>query len=494
MAYDDVAGGQAVKRLGLLAMIVGALGAGAGIAHAWEAASTHAGLTETAAASSHLHARLRALGWDRGLYEPLIVPPEDASALIAVLHQYPPTGGFVPDARGRQFALAWLVAGSVIADGPFAANHFFDPQSGAGWSGPSRDAMFDVLSWMSRWQVFAAQDSWTRLRANVSGDPLPDQGVPAPAWIVAKDNPLGVTGFLDQYAKAVRSATPGERSRAMAGALVAAGAILHVLEDLGSPSHVRGDTQAHLARAGDSDSDRGSRFERIAALAYGRIGVPGPSRVVSRTSLMAFFTSHSAGGEPGLAEDTADHWFSPNTLPAPTRIGTGGRNVQPTLARPRPALPLRMNLMAASQPDGTTLSDADGVCLARYRVDRGILTFWQDDDCMLAEVDAILPEVSSYATGALDFLFRGELAVAIENGHAVAKAKGALGAGTLELLAEDGRGVRTSIKKLTVASGADGATLGDADLPDGARRAVALFTGVDGAGEPIVAVGTFSVK
>jgi hypothetical protein len=327
------------------------------------------------------------------------------------------------------------------------------------------------------------------------GDPLPQTGVAAPDWIVAKDNPLGVAGFLDQYAKAVRGPSPGERSRAMAGALVAAGAILHVLEDLGSPSHVRGDARAHLDRLG-ADNDLGSRFERIAATAYGRLGVPGPARVVTRTTLRGFFTSRggAAGAGEGLAEATADHWFSAYTLPAATRIGTGGRSVQPTLARPRPAPPLRMNLMAASQPDGTTLADAAGVCMARYRVERGILSFWLDDDCVLAQVDAILPEVSSYAAGALDFLFRGELAVSVDGSHAVVHTKGGLGAGKLEVLWEDARGVRTTIHANAVAASADGATVGDAILPDGTRRVVALFTGVDAGGEPVVAVGAVDVK
>ncbi len=455
---------------------------GATTAHAWEGPTTHAGLTEGAAAGSHLHARLRTLGWDRGLYEELTIPPKDASALVEALHRYPPTGGFVPDARGRQFALAWLVAGAVIADGPFAVDHFFDPSTGRGWDAP------DVGIWA---RLGDAVFGWLSPAAAAE---LPAHGMAAPDWIISKDNPLGVAGFLDQYAKAVRGGTPGERSRAMAGALVAAGAILHVLEDLGSPSHVRGDARAHFDPVGDAPGDLGSRFERIAALAYGRIGVPGPARVVTRPTLRAFFTSKTASS-PGLAEATSDRWFSAYTLPEPTRIGTGGRTVSPKLVRPLPAPPARMNLMAASQASGTTLVDAGGACLARYRVDRGILTFWLDDDCALAEVDAILPEVSSYAAGALDFLFRGELAVSIDGGHAVARTKGGgLGAGTFELYAEDARGVRTQIKTAPVTVSTDGAALGDAALPDGTRRVVALFTGVDASGEPIVAVGAADLK
>ncbi len=64
----------------------------------------------------------------------------------------------------------------------------------------------------------------------------------------------------------------------MAGALIAAGAMLHVLGDLGAPSRVRADEEAHLSAARRRPDDLGSRFERIAALAYGRLGVPAPGR------------------------------------------------------------------------------------------------------------------------------------------------------------------------------------------------------------------------
>jgi hypothetical protein len=462
-----------VKRA--LAATCAALALGAtSTARAWEGASTHAGLTEVAAQGSHLHARLRALGWERGLFDALTVPPEDAPALLAALRAFPPTAGFAPDARGRQFALAWLVAGAVLADAPFAANHFFDPTSLAGWSRPSTSI-------------------WNRLADLGASATVPARGVAAPDWVVAKDNPLGLDGFLDQYAKAIRGATPGERSRAMAGALVAAGAILHVLEDMGSPSHVRGDARAHIDPLGPAVDDLGSRFERVAALGFGRLGVPGPDRVVSRATLRGFFTGGDKAKEPGLADETADHWFSAYTLPAPIRIGTGSRTVSPRLARPLPAPPTRMNLMAASQVDGTTLVDGDGVCLARYRVDRGILNFWLDDDCLLAQAQAILPETASYAAGALDFLFRGELTVVGGNGELAVTAAGPMGAGKLELLAEDARGVRTSLSTLELKPALAGSLLAALPAPAGARRVVALYRGTDGAGEPLVAVGAIDI-
>jgi hypothetical protein len=271
----------------------------------------------------------------------------------------------------------------------------------------------------------------------------------------------------------------------MAGALVAAGAILHVLADVGVPSRVRGDEAAHFEPLGGGPDDLGSRFERIAALAYGRLGVPAPSRVITRAHLRDFFSS-SAGD--GLADLVARTFFSPNTLPAKTRIGSESSG-KPELARPQPALPSRLNLMAASRGDGAVLRVADGpakgTCLARYRVASSVLSFSLDDDCMLEQIAVILPEVAAYETGLLEFLLRGELA--LEVGGMVSVRGKDLGPGTVEIFVEDNRGVRTRLASVKTTSGR--AELARIAAPTSGTRVVALYRGTDAAGEPLVAVG-----
>ncbi len=437
-------------------------------AGAWET-TTHIGLTEQAALTARLDARLRALGFSGGLFEPLTVPKADAPELLASLAQHSPINGYTPDARGRQHALGWLLAGSALADATpaWAANHFFDPATGKGWQG----------------STVVDEKLLSRLRAQNA----PTHGVPAPDWVVSRDNPLQLTGFLDQYEKAVRAATPGERGRHMAGALVAAGAILHVLGDLAVPSRVRGDGAAHREQVGNDELDRGSRFERLAALAWGRLGVPAAPQVVKLSTMREYFTS--------LAQATADHWFSPGTLPRGVDVGVMKREalgpaLAASLTRPLPAVPRRLNLMAASQKRGATLRDADGVCQARYRVERGRLSWWLDDDCLLEQATAILPMAASYEAGLLDFLMRGELTLSVDDrGVAVAVGGTALGAGTLTILAEDARGVRTAVTSAQVAGGATGKVLGTTAMPAGTRRAIGLFRGADAAGEAVVAVG-----
>ncbi|HVK85970.1 MAG TPA: hypothetical protein VM513_17740 [Kofleriaceae bacterium] len=440
-------------------------------AGAWEPETTQAGLAEQAALSSRLHQRLVSIGFTGGLFEPLTIPPADAPALTNALKLLSPSHGAVPDARGRQVALAWIAAGAALADIPAAhgANHFFDPQTKGGWKAPSRGLLTGLSD---------------KVREAVGRAALPAQGIPAPDWVTHKANPFNLDNFYAQYVKAVSAKTPGERSRHMAAALVAAGAILHTLGDLGAPSRVRGDEAAHLEPLGAGPDDLGSRFERIAALAFGRLGVPGPSRVITREHLRDYFiapapTANKLDG--GLVDVVARSYFSPNTLPAPTRVGT---DTKPRLARNEPALPARLNLMAASRDDGTTLRNPAGTCLARYKVERGTLSFWMDDECMLDQIEDLLPEVAAYEAGLLDFLLRGDLSIKIADTITVS-GKG-LGPGTIEILVEDDRGVRTS---LVSAQTGNGEELAKVAAPANGTRIVAVYRGVDAAGEPIVAVG-----
>jgi hypothetical protein len=441
-----------------------------GTSYAWEAETTQAGLAEQAGLASRLHKRLVSMGFSGGLFEPLTIPPADAPALIEDLKLLSPSQGMVPDARGRQTALAWLAAGAALADVPAknAANHFFDVTTSKGWVRPERGVVGDLTQ---------------KVREAMGRAALPARGVPAPDWITAKDNPFNLESFLDQYAKAASAATPGERSRHMAAALIAAGAMLHVLGDLGAPSRVRGDEAAHLEPLGGGPDDLGSRFERIAALAYGRLGVPAPARVITRAHLREYFT-----GKQGLANEVANAYFSPGTLPEPTRVGA---ETKPHLRLALPALPPRLNLMAASRDDGTTLRDSAGTCLARYHVEHGMLMFTLDDDCMLEEVSAILPEVSAFETGLLDFLLRGELTVEI--GQAVVvKGKG-LGLGSVDVYVEDDRGVRSKLgsAQTLLARQTDAPVeLARVGAPANGTRVIAVFRGADSGGEPIVAIGS----
>jgi hypothetical protein len=448
---------------------------------AWEAATTHAGLTEQAALASTLHERLRTqFGHGQGLFQVLTVPPQDAPELFEVLRRLNPTHGYVPDGRGRLHALGWLVAGSVVADSPaeLGSNHFFDPASRSGLG----DQTIDGLG--------------MRLTAMFRGRSIRRSGVPAPDWIDHPKNPMGLAGFRTQYVKAVSARTSGERARHLAGALLAAGAMMHVLEDMGSPSHVRNDLAAHLERLGPDGADRGSRFERVAALAFGRLGVPAPSAPVAERPLRDYFTAKDGSG---LADRTAVSWFSASTLPRDIDLGGNPRaalsaGLRASLRRPAPVPPAALDLGRAADDRGAELSDERGVCVARYRVVERRLSWFIDDDCALEQAGAILPVVAGYAAGMLDTLFGASLSLESEGGLIAIRAGAIdLGRGKLSLYWDDGRGVRTLVKTVSIERAAAGQVAASLPgIPESARRVSALFEGVDPSGRPLLAAGTSS--
>jgi hypothetical protein len=117
----------------------------------------------------------------------------------------------------------------------------------------------------------------------------------------------------------------------------------------------------------------------------------------------------------------------------------------------------------------------------------------------------ILPEVAAYEAGLLDFLLRGELTLTVA-GQITVSGTG-LGAGSVEILAEDERGVRTSLANVQVAAqaapapAAAGATeppagepIAQIAAPPTGTRVVAVYRGVDSAGEPLVAVGALPLS
>ena len=451
---------------------------------AWEATTTHAGLTEQAALHSHLHQRLRdQLGIERGLFSQLTVPPADAPELFKVLRTLNPTHGYVPDSRGRLLALGWLAAGSVVADGPpkHAANHFYDPERKAGLSDET------------------LRDDPDRLRHGYNtrraAEQIVRQGMSAIEWLTHEQNPMNLDGFIDQYAKAVSARTPAERSRHIAGSLLAAGALLHVLQDMGSPSHVRNDLAAHLQVVGNDQADVGSRFERLAALAYGRLSVPEGAASVSAPTLSAFFSTEKY---EGLADRTAQSWFSRFTLPKTIRLAPGagssaiGEQLAKSLARPYPAPLPRLDLDAARSPSGGRLVNDQGVCLANYHLVEDRLMWSMDDQCAAEQIAVILPEVSAYSSGLLDYLYRGVIELRRDGGVWVAATAGAeFGPGEVQIFWDDGRGVRESLsEKKKVEKTAAGEVLATmSKLPRGAQAIAVLFRGTDQLGEPLVAAG-----
>jgi hypothetical protein len=463
--------------LALLAVVAVAVALGAvRPAHAWEPDSTHAGLTEQAALASRVHARLVAFFERRGGWlEPLRLAPERAPVLYEKLALLEPSSGVVPDKAGRQSALAWLLAGAVVEGIPAVReeNHFYDPLAKRGLPG-KEGASLGVI-----------------LQSGVIS--VGGHGVPAPDWIVAKDNELGLPRFWLELERSVTAPGPGERDEHLVLAFLCAGAMMHVLEDMGEPARVRGDLDEFLLPLGGGPRDRGSRFERLAALLYGRLGVPAPGKIVERKHARDFFT---AADHLGLADVTSAGYYSSGTLPADVILPASPRPgaVPELVARasklpsPRPERELDLTATPGPGPYGHVLRTAGGVCLANYRVEDSTLRFNLSDDCAAEQIRALLPEIGSYATGLLEHLFRGALTVVVNQGSidvSVPSSALQLGAGQLTFVAEDANGRRNPIGTGELHDGAARMA-----APAGATRVFVIFRGVDVNGEPLVAVGS----
>ena len=365
---------------------------------AWEAETTQAGLAEQAALRRACTSASSTLGFAGGLFEPLTIPPADAPTLIAALKLLSPT--------------PWLRCPTRAAARPRSRGSPPAPRSPT-FPGARRESLLrsgDAARAGSA-RARRARGPLRCVREAIGRAGCPSDGVPAPDWVTAKDNPFNLAAFLDQYAqgrhRARRRASArahGRRARRRRRDAPRARRSRRSV----ARSRRRGRAPRAARRAVPTISARGS--SAIAALAYGRLGVPAPSRIDHAPRTCATSSRRpTAAASPIMISRT---YFSPNTLPASTPGRRATRS--PQLARPQPALPTRLNLMAASRDDGTTLRDR------RRHVPRALPGRARrarrsrlDDDCMLEQVAAILPEVAAYETGLLDFLLRGELTITV---------------------------------------------------------------------------------
>lgn len=440
-----------MKRLALLLVI-----AAAARADAYHA-TTHAGITERAALASSLHKRLMAqLGRALGLYEPLVLDGNEHDParreLLRRLSQLDPEGGYVPD-RGRLSAMEWLVAGAAVEGVPAARtrNHFYDPSRNRGLDEVGGEGL--------RTRLRAAATGVGSVRGIFTGNGFDGSGQAAIDWLRAPENEWGLGRFLDERERAAAAPTAAARDGALARALLAAGAITHLVEDMGDPTFVRDDYRVAL----EADA---APYERFVTLEYGRLGVPelgGPP--VKATHLLALF--HAPDGS-GLADRTQARFFSPGTLPSSSRY-----------TRPQVA------------PGAGLTGYASGAVphLVRWARTPDGIAWTLDERCLADYARALLPETARYAAGALELLFRGRLDVAVAHGTVAATAEEvALGRGRLSLYADVGDEPRRLADAREVGGAAKGARLPPLQLPAGARRIAVVFRGVDANGEPLVVV------
>jgi hypothetical protein len=479
-------------RVGILTALAVAVGAPA--ARAYDPATTHAGLTERAAIASELHRVLvRSLSRPLGLFEPVALsldqlPVAQSQSLEARLAALDPGSGCAPGPDGAAPALAWVIAGSVIATTPAerGQDFFYDPSRGAGLSQAG-----GVVSLGNTLGML--MDAGGGFRALFTGTQFNMTGRPSTDWLRAPENDVGLQAFHANLEAAVASEGAQVRATSLARALLALGSVLTFLEDAGEPAHVRNDYQSsYLGARGPSPFDRGSRFEHFVAETYGRMGLPTAVTPRERPTVMAFIT---ASDGQGLADRTQRRFFSDGSLPEDAVVDRGTTtdevmvDARGSLPYAYPRLP-RLELKAMGRRHYAYTRDKRRL-LAYERVP-GRVRFFLDNAVYADTARVLLPEVASYAAGMINHLFRVE--VRIDTGTAgaalvsVAGARGAVRKGDVRLFTEDAFGVRKPLT--TVQPGSAGVRV---DIPAGTKKVAAVLHGEDDAGE-FVAVGEAAVR
>ncbi|HLK93249.1 MAG TPA: hypothetical protein VKZ18_25370 [Polyangia bacterium] len=466
-------------------------------AGAYDPATTHAGLTERAVLASELHRVLaHRLSRPLGLFEPVVLNRADLDPTLARflggrLDALDPAGGYRPGDDGAAPAISWVVAGAVIAMTPAerAANLFYDPSRGNGLTqaGGAFQLGHDLR------MLFAEGGG---IRGASTGTTFNLTGRPSTEWLLAPENDVGLRAFYDGLEAATVAEQPGPRATALARALLALGGTLGVLEDAGDPAHVRNDFRAaYLGDGGSSLFDRGSRFERYVAEAFGEAGVPAPDQPVKRPTVMAYIT---AADRQGLADRTQRRFFSDGTIPESVvvdRLTTPAEVMQDARASLPYALPRVPRLAdlagmgdihyAYAPADPGASAEAPRRRLFAYLRLPGKVRFFLDRAVYHDTARALLPEIGGYAAGLIDHLFRAEIHLEVKAGTVAVSVSGAEGQvrkGEVRLYVEDAHGRRAAFASVP-ASG----TTAPLTLPAGARRIAAVLRGEDDAGE-LVAV------
>ncbi len=467
-------------------------------AHGYDPATTHAGLTERAVAASGLHKVLtRRLGRPLGLFEPVAlrsgdVPEPQAAWLELRLDALDPSAGCRPGSDGAASALAWVVAGAVIAGTPAErGQHFYyDPSRGAGLE---QAGGLGGIGYGLRLLMDAGGGG---VRGWAVGSSFNMTGRPSTEWLLAPENDVGLVAFHTELEVAITNPEPGRRATALARALLALGGTLAVLEDAGDPAHVRNDFRAaYLGAGGASPFDRGSAFERFVSESYGRMGLPAPVPPVSRPNVLAFIT---AADREGLADRTQRRFFSDGSVPATATVDrdtTAAEVMQDARASMPYAFPRlpRLELAAIGRRSyayaaGSEATAADGGrprrrrLLAYQRVP-GRVRFFLDESVYADNARVLLPEIAGYAAGLIDHLFRAEIRLATDAAGLTVSLTGTRGiprGGAIRLFAEAADGTRRELGT-AVASEAEVKLA----IPIGTRRIAAVWRGLDDAGEAV---------
>ena len=499
-----------------------ALGAAAP-ARAWDPTTTHVAITEAAARRSAVHLRwMAASELTRGLYSPLRVDParlqpserrllsqalaraSEASGARALGGPGACPGASAPASTQRYCvvgdawqlpAIGWLELGVLAELTPAArgAHHFVDrlDPSALTWS----DA--ELPGWLLR--LRQARHNGAPLASTINRTGFSGGGPSAIAWLEDQVDLLAPPRLHAHLERAYLAAEPEARQHHLAMALLCAGALLHVSQDLTVPAHARGDASAFFARLSGEAGDRGLPLQEFARRLYGRRDLPlvaDPEAIAAARGrpLVGGLREHLLGGgeHEGAAIFAGRRFFSESSVPAP-------RFIDDDVAADAAAALLLAD--AALDP-----VEADGARLAPWPAERGYLlsaqgrplaAFDRDDDGRVRpfldevvyrdQAQALLPVAVDLSRSLLDLIWPGWPAIDVDRAAAavVLDVDAALVEPALLLIHQDEDGRRQIRGKVALTPGQRN-RVGGLPAVQGSARAVLVLRARTAAGAPVL--------
>jgi hypothetical protein len=316
-------------------------------ARAWDPSRTHVGITERAVVTSDVHRRwMEGSGQELGWFTPIRVDPSalDASTrralVVAMRVAHADVGSIAAGGPGacppqpapsetlqrcvdgdvwETSALGWLRIGVALetADRTRLLHHFVD---GSDPSKPTWRASGRRRSTWRRIERRAGGAAATR----IGGAGFSGAAMSAIGWLHSDADPFGPAALFAHQRSAALAVTQAERDRHLALALVATGALLHVVQDLAVPAHARGDLLGTRVPLSGVYGDRGSPLAEYARITFGRT-MPEPISLTTRTEAVPEPTSLRElilGGpaREGLVDLAGGRFLSDGSLPAPKVI------------------------------------------------------------------------------------------------------------------------------------------------------------------------------
>ena len=493
-----------VKLLGLLVVIWPLRGV-----HAYHAETTHAGITQVAAQGSGLHSWLKdTMHLEKGLWERLSLKPRKMGrvrrwVLVQDLFRLNPVHGYAPSRDLENRATSWLTAGSVLEATPSSRirHHFFDPRTRKGLR--QRKGRLGYSAKVRLWDYFYGSGS---LAGMLTGANFDLTGKSALKWARHSSNRYSLKAHLRHRFLAESSKTLSKRRHHVVMALMSMGALAHLVQKMACPSYVRNDyVVAHLEKG---SIPGGTPLARFTSKRYGRAGIP---KVEGKGPLFSKFSDFFKNDRgTGLAQTTAQNYYSPGTLPAVGEQEVSQNEGKKTKVNSSPSKQLLSHLpdtlFKGLKPGESryllrqkTRPGFGPIRLLAYgKTPKGDRAVWMDRRVYADYAQELIPRATRYTKGLFRFLLRGRLSVRkVGDMFAVINTGVVLKKGVVEIYAETKNQERTRVGRTSlkekVAAKELAAKLSSKKLPPGTLRVVAVFKGIDGEKEPLVSSGSWTV-